>query len=220
MARRVIDPSSRPVGRPRDLEKREAILDAGWRTFLSEGVQGASLEAVARAAGVSRVTLYSHFADKEALFEAAIRREMERLAATQRPLPEGVSLRDGLIAFGAGLMAYLTSPDAVNFYSVLAGELRRHPDLARSFFNLGPGVTRKNLSAILAVASAKRELDIADADEAAEHLIGLWQGLSNFELALGLNSELQAQATTKRVERAVDVFLVAYSRKERGRLRG
>jgi len=212
MARHVIQSFSKSAGRPRDLEKREAILESAWRCFLADGIRGTSLERIARQAGVTRVTLYSHFADKTVLFEAVIRREMERLVLSQRPLQVGIPLRDGLIGFGVGLMTYLTSADAVSFYSVLAGDLRHYPHLARAFFDLGPAVTRKNLAIILATAAAQGELSIQNAEEAVTHLIGLWQGLSNFELALGIYPQISPELLTLRVERAVDVFLTAYAR--------
>jgi TetR/AcrR family transcriptional repressor of mexJK operon len=211
MASSTAKPPARSVGRPRAPEKRTAILDAGWTAFLAEGVHGASLDAIARKAGVSRVTLYSHFSDKEALFKAAIGREMERLKQSQQPLLPGTTLRDGLIAFGEALMRYLTSPDVISFYSVLAGDLRRHPELAQAFYDLGPGVTHRNLTAIIAAAHARSELNADHPDEAAEHLIGMWQGLSNYKLSLGVDTDELIARTTSRVERAVDVFLAAYA---------
>jgi len=215
MRRRSSQSPIRSVGRPRDHGKRTAILDAGWAAFLRDGIHAASLDAIAKKAGVSRVTIYSHFSDKEALFQAAIGREMERLAQSQLPLPGDIPLRDGLIAFGQALMSYLTSPDAVSFYSVLAGELRRHPRLAKAFYDFGPGTTHRNLSRIIASAGAKGDLTVTDPDEAAEHLIGLWQGLSNYKLALGLEVEALKTLTTQRIERAVDVFLAAYTGRPR-----
>jgi TetR/AcrR family transcriptional regulator, mexJK operon transcriptional repressor len=80
----VIPTPSRSVGRPRDAEKREAILDTAWAMFLERGVQSTALDAVARQAGVSRVTLYSHFADKTALFETAVEREFGTCKLLQR----------------------------------------------------------------------------------------------------------------------------------------
>jgi TetR/AcrR family transcriptional repressor of mexJK operon len=53
------------------MEKRAAILDAAMALFPARGYDGASVEAIAQAAGVSKLTVYSHFADKEALFGAA-----------------------------------------------------------------------------------------------------------------------------------------------------
>src|SRR5437868_12962540 len=59
-------------GRPKDLEKRAAILEAAMALFPDRGYDGTSVEAIAQAAGVSKLTVYSHFADKETLFGAAV----------------------------------------------------------------------------------------------------------------------------------------------------
>jgi TetR/AcrR family transcriptional regulator, mexJK operon transcriptional repressor len=203
-------PPPRPVGRPRDQEKRAALLDAAWQLFLSEGVQAVPLDRIARQAGVSRVTLYSHFADKAALFEATVEREMTRLATSQMALLPSQSLRNGLIAFGTGLMTFLTSSGPASYYTVLAGELRRHPDLARRFYDHGPAVTMRNLAAILAKASTTGEISLRSPEQAAEQLIGLWQGVTNYQLALGLDLDRLILGIPERVESAVDVFLRAF----------
>jgi TetR/AcrR family transcriptional regulator, mexJK operon transcriptional repressor len=200
---------SRPVGRPRDAEKREAILDTAWAMFLERGVQATALEAVARQAGVSRVTLYSYFADKDALFETAVEREMIRLARTQEPLAPDQPLRDGLIRFGLALMQFLTSPEPASYYSVLAGELRRHPDLARRFYDLGPAVTLRNLAALLRAAVEAGQITLTDPDCAAEQLFGLWQGVSNYQLALDLDRDALIAGIPARVTSGVDLFLAA-----------
>ena len=57
-------------GRPKDPEKRNAILEAAMQLFPSRGYDGVSMDALAQAAGVSKLTVYSHFEDKEALFDA------------------------------------------------------------------------------------------------------------------------------------------------------
>lgn len=61
-------------GRPKDLAKRQAILDAAKRLFVSMGYASTSMDAVATEAGVSKLTVYSHFNDKETLFSAEIGR--------------------------------------------------------------------------------------------------------------------------------------------------
>ena len=65
---------SAPVraGRPKSEAKAEAILHAASELFLSQGFQGTSMDAVAKRAGVSKQTVYSHFANKEELFKACI----------------------------------------------------------------------------------------------------------------------------------------------------
>lgn len=61
------------------LRNRELLLEAAKIVF-SAGGEGASLEAVARQAGVGIGTLYRHFPTREALFEAVYRREVEQLS--------------------------------------------------------------------------------------------------------------------------------------------
>ena len=59
-------------GRPKDLGKRSSILEAAKRLFSMEGFAGVSMDQIAAEAGVSKLTVYSHFGDKEALFFAAV----------------------------------------------------------------------------------------------------------------------------------------------------
>jgi AcrR family transcriptional regulator len=61
------------------LRNRDRLLKAA-KTVLSAGGPDASLEAVARAAGVGIGTLYRHFPTREALFEAVYRHEVQQLA--------------------------------------------------------------------------------------------------------------------------------------------
>jgi AcrR family transcriptional regulator len=59
--------------------RRLRILDAAERVFRAEGFRGASMERIADAAGMSKVTLYGYFADKEAVFEGVARNFADRL---------------------------------------------------------------------------------------------------------------------------------------------
>lgn len=202
----------RSPGRPRDLDKGLAILDAGWALFLERGVEATPIEAIAARAGVSKVTLYTHYADKTALFRAAVAREMERIRAAQPDPanPAAAPVQEQLHGFGLGLMTYLTSKPAIDFYGVVAGELRRHEDLARAFYELGPGQTRASLSAIIAAASRRGELVACEPGHAAEDLFGLWQGLSNFQLSLAVDIQAIRASLPSRVARGVALFMRLY----------
>ena len=214
--------TGRRAGRPSDPRKVAAIVEAAWSLFLERGVEATPIEAVAARAGVSKVTLYSHFADKAVLFEAAVLAEMERIEAAQRPGGRGPGedggddrgragdLQADLRAFGLGLMRFLTSKPAIDFYSVVAGDLRRHADLARTFYDRGPGRTRSNLAALLAGAAERGELAPPCAEQAADELFGLWQGFTNFQLALGVDVDALRADLEARVDRGIAVFLAAY----------
>ncbi len=200
-------------GRPRDQAKGEAILDAGWKLFLERGVGAVSIEAIAARAGVSKMTVYKHFNDKHALFEQAVLREMRAIENSQIAEPisdEEPDLQHRLRSFGIGIMSFLATDAAVDFYNALAGELRRHPELARTFYEAGPARTIDNLASI--IASAGDRLSIDDPAKAAEALFGLWQGASNFQLSLGADPGAFAASVAERVEYGVAVFMRAFSR--------
>jgi TetR/AcrR family transcriptional repressor of mexJK operon len=65
--------------------KAESILAAAKRAFLAAGFAAVSMDAIARDAGVSKATVYAHFAGKEELFGAVIGRECERYFADFAP---------------------------------------------------------------------------------------------------------------------------------------
>jgi len=81
--RRPLDqdaPRAAGPGRPKDLAKREAILEASKALFVRLGFDAVSMDQIAAEAGVSKLTVYSHFGDKETLFAAAV----------QSHLPHGI----------------------------------------------------------------------------------------------------------------------------------
>ena len=204
---------ARSLGRPRDPAKVEAILNVSWRLFLAHGVEAVTIDAIASEAGVSKGTIYSYFADKHALFEEGVRREMMKIEAAQvidLTSLKDASLEDTLIAFGIGIMEFLISDSAVDFYNSLSGELRRSSELARLFYDAGPGRTRANLAAILSAAAAANKLEIDDPEDAAEILFGMWQGFTNFQLSLGIEPEKIRASIAIRVQHGVRRFLKAY----------
>jgi AcrR family transcriptional regulator len=77
------------------VRNRERVLEAAKAVF-SAGGADASLEAVARAAGVGIGTLYRHFPTREALFEAVYRREVQQLADLAKQLKQEASPVDAL----------------------------------------------------------------------------------------------------------------------------
>lgn len=204
--------ATQPKRRRLDPDKAAALLSHGWALFLERGVQPVSMEMIAAAAGVSKVTAYKHFADKHDLFRTAVRIEMARLEALQgQPaLAAEGPIRDVLEAFGRGLMTYLFSGPAVDFYAALAGELRRTPELAQAFYEAAPGKTFENLKQILRQACERGELSIDDLDLAADQLLGLLQGYSSFQIALGVEPIPLVETLDRRVRAAVDLFLKGY----------
>jgi TetR/AcrR family transcriptional repressor of mexJK operon len=200
------------VGRPKDAAKREAVLAAAGELFLANGLAAVSMEAVAAAAGVSKVTVYGHFGDKAALFEAVVRARTEGMAATLAGLrAQAAPLAEALPRFGVELMSFLTRPDILAADRLLAGEGHRHPELARRFFEAGPGRICAALGQLVADAAARGEIATADPRAAAEALVGLWRTTMMIELRLGLRAPPGPAEIEARVRRGVTLFLAAHA---------
>src|SRR6187402_1851812 len=87
-----------------DSSKRRQILDGARKVFLDLGFDGASMGEIARAAGVSKGTLYVYFTDKSALFESIVEQEkLEQGKAVFNLDPE----RDAVTTLGEFGRAYI-----------------------------------------------------------------------------------------------------------------
>jgi AcrR family transcriptional regulator len=93
----MANPSAATLRRPRAdaVRNRERVLEAAKAVF-SAGGPDASLEAVAKRAGVGIGTLYRHFPTREALFEAVYRREVQQLTELAEALKSEAEPVDAL----------------------------------------------------------------------------------------------------------------------------
>ena len=83
-----LGPVAASPGRPKDMEKRAAILDSAMLLFPSRGYDGVTMDLIAQTAGVSKLTVYNHFADKESLFAAAVTECCAQLLPHQLFVPD------------------------------------------------------------------------------------------------------------------------------------
>lgn len=201
----------RPAGRPKDLNKREAILDSARRHFFAHGYEAVKVEAVAADAGVSKVTVYAHFGDKLTLFEEMVRRECERAEAAARLARESPDdLKQALEAFGVWFLGFTLSPEVVAIEGLFAAEGRRHPELARRFYEAGPGRCLEMLADIIRRGQERGQLTVADPLAAAEDLTALWSGVLPLRMSWGLGKPLGKRAISSRARRGVERFCRLY----------
>jgi AcrR family transcriptional regulator len=98
----------RPPGRPRSFD-RNAALDRAIPVFWAKGYDGASFRDLTAAMGISAPSLVSAFGDKRGLFDAAVARYCETIAAGPLDALEGTNdLRDRLKAFFEGVIANIS----------------------------------------------------------------------------------------------------------------
>jgi TetR/AcrR family transcriptional repressor of mexJK operon len=202
---------SAPLGRPKDQEKRVAILDAARTHFFEKGFDVVTIEGVAAAAGVSKMTVYGHFSDKETLFKAFVEREVSTLSSLLTQLPLSIDdLRNTLITFGMAFLDFITRPEVIQFNRLLMSVAPRHPQLVQQFFEAGPATIYAALSDLLHQATAAQELSIPNPERAADQLMAMWQSADLMKFQLGLEATLAPERLLDYVEDCVDTMLKAW----------
>ena len=193
-------------------DKHEAILEGAAAIFAAHGYEGASMSMITAAAGVSKGTIYQHFDGKAALFGASLGRECERrLAGVFQDSGNAADLATALRDIGTRFIDMVISPEGLAIERSVMAEARRFPELAEAFFAAGPARAIARMAALLAARTATGDLDIADAEFAAEQFFMLCQTRTVMRTRLGL--PLKPGDAARGVSEAVDVFLRAYKSK-------
>lgn len=198
-------------GRPKDLAKRQAILDAAKILFVSKGYAGTSMDAVAGEAGVSKLTVYSHFTDKETLFSAAvIARCEEQLPELFFEMPEGTPVKTVLTNIGRGFHALINSPDSIELHRLMMALGAQDAKMSQIFFEAGPERILQEMERLLIQINLNGSLDIEEPRIAAEHFLCLLKGTCNFRLMIGCNDLPDPVADEAHVQEVVSLFMRAY----------
>lgn len=195
---------------PPDSPKRGAILDAAGALFLGQGYELTTMDEVAARAGVSKMTVYSHFGSKEALFRAFVEGLCERLLAPlaapgPQPGPPEPTLRD----FAYRIVEAMLTPDSIALYRRVVAETPRFPELGRAFWEAGPKAAAETLAAHLAEQTRRGTLAIDDPLSAARQLLGMTTAHLHARAILGVEPPPEAERL-EMVEGAVATFCRAY----------
>ena len=183
----VLVADARRTGSTRSDERERRILDAARDAFRENGFAATSMDRVANRARVSKTTLYTRFPSKEALFAAAIARECEERGMRFKPEEfDGLPVEEALNRIGRRFLDLLMSGPAIRVTQIVTGEAARFPDLARIFYDAGPGPAIACVAAYLARARDKGELAIEDPTFAAGQLLQGLKGMAASKVELGL----------------------------------
>jgi len=167
--------------------------------------EATALDAIARAA--------SHFGDKEGLFTAAVEARCEQqLPHGLFERPEGLSLRDALVAIGRAFTGLVHSEDAIQLMRMMVAQPGGSTRLATLYFAAGPKRALDEMEGFLRGVQASGQLAIGDPREAAGHFFMLLKGIVHMQVLIGLAPPPDAEARARHVERCVDFFLRAQAR--------
>ena len=199
-------------GRPKDLEKRAAILEAAKRLFPLSGFEGTSMDAIAAEAGVSKLTVYSHFTDKETLFFAAIQvRCEEQMPATLFDVDPKAPVRRQLEAIGHAFLRMVMAPEAVALHRLLNAHAGSSPKLVQLFWDAGPKRVQAGFQQFLRHEVEAAQLDIVDVPRASAQFFALLKGEFHARLLCGCAEPASEREMDAHVRATVDFFLRAYA---------
>lgn len=192
--------------------KRRQILGGAREVFGELGFERASVDLIAARAGVSKATVYNHFADKRALFVASVVEECDELReGLQRCLarPAG-DLEPSLQRMGEQIMAVYLSPVVAGLFRHTIAEATRFPDIGRLVFERGTLQLQEAIAAYLARWAERGVLRLDDPRAAAVQFIALCQGDLGVRSRLGVLAYPVDGEVRASVARAVATFVRAY----------
>ena len=205
--------SSRLVGRPKDMEKRAAILQAASRLILDLGFERATVDAIAAAAGVSKLTVYSHFADKEGLFVALIGAKCdEHFEAREFVELAPLGPREALTRIASAFLALMYHPDVIALHRVLMTAASAETHMNEAFWRAGPAPLLAELARLLARFDTAGQLDVTHGARAADQFLSMLKGSDHLRVLLGVGETPSAATLAALAAETVTMFLRAYAR--------
>lgn len=192
--------------------KVQQVLTGARAIFLARGFEGASVDDIARKAGVSKATLYSYFPDKRLLFMEVAKAECRRQAEEAVQLiDQSAPARVVLTEAARRLVAFLTSDFANRVFRICVAEADRFPELGHEFYHSGPILVRERLVEYLSKAVARGELVIDDLTFAADQFAALCKVTLHEQVIFGVSACCPPADADKVVRGAVEMFLARYA---------
>lgn len=178
---------------------------------MQQGFEGASVDDIAKAASVSKATLYSYFPDKRLLFMEVAKSECAR-QADQALDDMDMSAAPPVVMFEVGrrLVGFLVSDIGQRVFRICVAESERFPEIGQQFYDHGPGRVRGILKSYMQDAITRGELQIDDLDLAADQFAELCKSDLFPRMVFGLSRDFAPAEIDRVVAGAVDTFMARY----------
>ena len=192
--------------------KFDQVVEGARQVFLTDGFERASVDDIARAAEVSKATLYSYFPDKRLLFVEVMKAECARLADTaMQDIDFAQPPRTVLTQVAGTLVDVFLSEFGLQTFRMSIAESRNFDGLGPRYYECGPQLVTSILMGYFDKAQAKGELDIEDKELAAHQFCELCKAYLFPRKILHVEEEFQDAQKSRVVSGAVDMFLSRYA---------
>ncbi len=192
------------------IERERRVLEAALKVFSETGYSGATMDAVAIEAGLSKPTLYQYFESKEALFSAMMLGERDHMLEVFQH-PSGKGLVADLFEFAWDYADTVMRPDLLSLARLIIGEVQRFPEIGRAYQQSGPDRLLSGIMDYLDGRKAAGELAFEDAELAAQDLWGLILSAPRTQALYMPDAPPTRAEVARYVNNGLRVFLKAYS---------
>jgi len=197
-----------PIKRGR---KYDQVIAGAREVFLAKGFEGAGVDDIARAAGVSKATLYAYFPDKRLLFMEVATMECRRQTDTALEEVDMSRPPAEVLPFAAErMMDFILSPFGRGVFRIVVAEAERFPEIGREFWLCGPQRGREILADYFRQATERGELDVDDAPLAADQFAELCKADVFPRMIFGISRDFTAAERRRVADGAVAMFLARY----------
>lgn len=199
------------VGRNSDPRKRKAIIAAATRLFLKNGFSNTSMDDIARAAKVTKQTVYAHFQNKDTLFGDIISAECMKHSPNEAMLSDAaLPIEQLLFQVGKGFLEMISDPKGLAIHRLVMSEAERKPALAKLFYETGPKRMNDLLTDYLSRQNARGVLHIQNTASAASYFYSLLKGRYHLRMALKVKPLPTTAELDRHVKETVSVFMHLY----------
>ena len=191
--------------------KFDQVLEGARLVFMADGFEGASVDDIAKAAQVSKATLYSYFPDKRLLFMEVANMECARQSqAAIDNIDMSAPPRDVLCQVGKHFLHFITSKFGQQVFRICVAESDRFPEIGRAFYKSGPERMRAEMGGYFQAAVDRGELRIDDLTLAADQFGELCKADIWPRLIFGVIDSVSQDDIDWVVDSAVETFLARY----------
>ena len=203
-------------GRPKDDRKAAAILEAAGNLFIRHGLSRVTMDTVAREAGVSKLTVYNHFGNKDQLFETVIRSKCESYMRDDLLAEmDGRDPLNELRVLGQAFVNIIYDDEALAMHRTVMSESRNNQKIARLFYRSAPERVFEQMEAYLGNLERFGQYHFPDVHRAADIFFSLFQGDTHMRTALGIDPKPRQAALEKLARDNAALFLKMFATQPR-----
>jgi TetR/AcrR family transcriptional repressor of mexJK operon len=187
--------------------KRKDIIRGATTMFLEHGFNTVSMDKIARAAPVSKATLYKYFDSKNVLFTAVIDELSDSLFQTMdEALLDSASVENNLKNIATAFVDLIFTEEALAIYRLVISECRDFPELGRLLYEGAPKDLLNQLEHYLIHINKLESINIASPAFAADAFLSLLKGELHFQCLLGIKEPPSVEEKKAHINQVVAFY--------------